>query len=99
MFSISVHDKLESLSNDNPKEYWELFDKMKDCHKNNNHDNNDCPIKHNEWIDHYLKLLGPQKYDPEREIAIRDETSRLVEQPYFSGVFYWLFPCPLTSEL
>ena len=84
-FKQGLYDKLESLSNDNPKEYWELFDKMKDCH---NRANNDSPINDKEWIDHYLKLLGPQKYDPEREKAVRDETSRLVEQPYFSDLDY-----------
>ena len=94
-FKQGLYDKLESLSNDNPKEYWELFDKMKDCHKNSNSGHNESPIKDEEWIDHYLKLLGPQKYDSERERAVRDETSRLIRQPYFSELDYEI----LTNEI
>ena len=87
-FKQGLYDRLETLSEDNPKEYWELFNKMKNCHKFNGHDHNDCPINDAEWIDHYFRLLGPQKYNSEREKAVWDETSRLVQQPYFSELDY-----------
>ena len=87
-FKQGLYDRLENLSNDNPKEYWELFDRMKKCHKNDSQDRDDCPIKDDEWIDHYLKLLGPQQYDSERVKAVRDETCRLIGQPFFSELDY-----------
>ena len=65
------------MSEDNPKEYWELFDKLKDCHDNRN--NMDCLINDREWIGHYVKLLGP-KYNKNRLDNIELEISKLLDQ-------------------
>ena len=87
-FKQSLYDKLEKISTENPKEYWELFDKLKSCPKNSNQVNNDCPIKDEEWIAHYLKLLGPQQYNSDRMKEVRDETFGIEKEPYFSELDY-----------
>ena len=53
MFKQGLYDRLVNLSKDNPKEYWELFNKMKDCQNGENLVNQGCPIKDAEWIEHY----------------------------------------------
>ena len=47
-FKQKLYNQLEGMSEDNPKEYWEIFDKSKDCHDKRN--NMDCPINDTERI-------------------------------------------------
>ena len=77
-FKQKLYDRLESMSNENPKEYWELFEKLQNCQGNNV--NVDSPIDDREWVDHYLKLLGPKVYDKNILNNIELEISRLLEQ-------------------
>ena len=78
-FNQKLYNQLEDMTEDNPKEYWELFDKLKkNCHDNRN--NMDCPINDKEWIDHYVKLSGPKIYNKNRLDNIELEISKLLEQ-------------------
>ena len=80
-FRQLLYNRLEEMNEKNPKEYWELFDKLR---KNKHTADNVCPINDQEWIKHYLKLLGPRKYNDTRLKQIRDEIDKLSETSYFS---------------
>ena len=77
-FKQNLYDKLETMSNENPKEYWQIFEKLQNYQGNN--DNTDSPIDDKEWIDHYVKLLGPKVYDKNILNKIELEITRLLEQ-------------------
>ena len=81
-FKQKLYNKLEELNENNPKEYWELFDQLQKFHNTNKGDN--CPIDDKEWINHYLKLLGPKSYDKDRTDMIKSEINNLKNEPFFS---------------
>ena len=72
------------MSQENPKEYWELFDQLKECRSGGNTKSDGCPIDDSEWISHYVKLLGPKSYDKDKLEFIRREIVRICNEPYFS---------------
>ena len=87
-FKQSLYDKLVQVSYDNPKEYWELFDKLQKSQSNDKIENNECPIKDEEWVKHYSKLLGPQKFDESRLRTIKCKIEKIVNEPFFSELDY-----------
>ena len=82
-----LYRRIEELHNENPKEYWELFDQLKDCDDNTNTSSN-CPIDENEWINHYTKLLGPKRHDADKAKEIEKEVNAMKNEPYFSELDY-----------
>ena len=87
-FKQGLYDRLVSLSKDNPKEYWDLFNELKNCHGDMNINSYDCPIKDEEWLKHYTNLLGPQKLDENRIKSIRNQIEDILHEPYFSELDY-----------
>ena len=77
-FKQSLYDKLADMSSSRPKEYWELFDQLKKFDNGDKgSDDDDNPISEQEWIKHYVSLLGPKTYNQNRLDEIRDEISKL----------------------
>ena len=62
-------DRLESLEKSNPKEYWQLFDKL----KNSEQDPTSNSIPMDEWVHYYSHLLSPRAIDEEREVLIKEQ--------------------------
>lgn len=87
-FKQGLYDRLVNLSNDNPKEYWELFNELKNSNVDFNTNRQDCLIKDEEWIKHYTQLLGPKKLDESKIKYIRDEIENILQEPYFSELDY-----------
>ena len=83
-----MYNKLEKISNDNPKEYCELFDQLKNCQGNINLTSQNSPIKDEEWVRHYTDLLGPKEYDSDRMKLVKDQINKIVHEPYFSELDY-----------
>ena len=77
-FKQELYNKLENLNEENPKEYWSLFEKLKDC-QNDSNTREECPIDDKEWIDHYTKLFGPRQYDKDIVDRIHDEINELID--------------------
>ena len=80
-FRQLLYDKLEAMDQTDPKEYWELFDALK---KSQNSEVSSCPIQKRQWIDHYLKLLGPKQYSDSKLDLIRNEISSVSSEAFFS---------------
>jgi len=80
-FRQSILDRLENLEKSNPKEYWNLFNKLKSEKKSGQGGDN---ISETEWIKHYTKLLGPKEYDPLILARIEERIKVLRNEPYFS---------------
>lgn len=76
-YKQDLYNRLENLSEENPKEYWTLFEKLKNCHNYN--ENEECPIDDKDWIKHYTKLFGPRQYDKDRIDEINREINELIE--------------------
>ena len=87
-FKQGLYDRLVNLSNDSPKEYWDLFNELKNFNGDSNINKQDCPIKDEEWIKHYTDLLGPKKLDESRIRYIRDQIENILQEPYFSELDY-----------
>ena len=88
-FKQGLYDRLVRLSKDNPKEYWDLFNEIKNCDSSSNNINSEnCPIKDEEWIRHYKHLLGPKKMDDSRVKSVSDQIKHILQQPYFSELDY-----------
>ncbi len=87
-FKQGLYNRLVNMSENNPKEYWELFNELKKSNDDINVNDQDCPIKDEEWIKHYKDLLGPQKMDHIRTKLVRDEINNILDEPYFSELDY-----------
>ena len=79
-----LYSRIEELYDGNPKEYWELFDKLKKCHDQDTSSNESCLIDDKEWINHYIKLLGPKVYNEDIANKIKAEIDNIKNEPYFS---------------
>ena len=58
-FKQRIYNQLEKMSTDAPKEYWELFDQLKTLQKDSDRTDSNM-INDSDWIEHYIKLLGPK---------------------------------------
>ena len=83
-FKQALSNKLEQFSSSNPKEYWELFNELKNS--NGQKDKGSCPIDENDWINHYTKLLGSKTYEANKLEDIKKKISEIIEEPYFSDL-------------
>ena len=80
-YKQNIINNLEDLEKSNPKEYWTLFDNLKNMDNTESiHDN----IPDHDWIKHYTTLLGPKNYDYDRTAEIRSKIAKIKECPYFS---------------
>ena len=79
-----LYSRIEELHDGNPKEYWDLFEKLKQCHDHETGNNESCLIDDKEWINHYIKLLGPKVYNEDIANKIKAEIDNIKNEPYFS---------------
>ena len=74
-FKQRIYNQLENMSENSPKEYWELFEQLKTLQNGSNSDDSNM-IDDSDWIQHYTKLLGPKTYDKNRIDEIQDEIEK-----------------------
>ena len=73
-------DRLEALEKSNPKEYWQIFDKL----KNSEQDAVGNSIPMDEWVHYYSQLLSPRPIVAEWEALIKEQLHRMKSITYFS---------------
>lgn len=55
VFKQDILHQMDTLNSNNPREYWSLFDKLRDL-DNNGKPNN--PISNSDWVTHFSQLLN-----------------------------------------
>ena len=91
-FKQDLYNKLEKMCDVNPKEYWALFDKLKEIQEATNN-KEECVIDDKEWIAHYTKLFGPRQYDKGNIDKINQEIKELISSNDESSL-----NLPITAE-
>ena len=93
-FKQCMIDRLEALEKSNPKEYWQIFDKL----KNSEQDAAGNSIPMDEWVHYYSQLLSPRPIVDEREALIKEQLHRMKSIPHFSELDFLELPCQKLQE-
>ena len=76
-------EKLENMSNRNPKEYWSVLDEL----RNTEREEKPEVIDESEWLAHYSKLFSAPSA-PQDTNKISEEMNRILSEPHFNELDY-----------
>ena len=85
-YKQNLLNKLDNLQENNPKEYWNLLDKLKKINDNSNASSNNVPL--NEWHAYFKTLLTTDQKLDHVDNRLKSELKHLENQKIFNELDY-----------